>query len=158
MKSRLKSLRIPALVGLGLLAATSAQSVNRGTHTPPKVTMATSLVGASSLIVWSPDYQQSTPYLQRWSEAMQAEYARDGLRVQTLMRSGADVRVVASSQPLINATQQGVMLFDNDGQLRLVIAMPSDDQLSTAEAAAQALLAGHALPTWIQRANRTQRF
>ena len=160
MQSCIKLLRVPALISLSLLAATSAQSGNQLASDQAHVNVANSLLGAPTLVVWSsltaPDAADQV--LSRWASAMQAQYARTGLRVQTLERSSADVRQVVKSHALTASAKRGLMVFDNAGRLRLATAAPDNEQLSTAEAAAQALIAQRGLPAWIENSQTTQRY
>lgn len=160
MKSCIKLLRVPALISLSLLAATSAQSVNQLVSHQAPVRVANSLLGAPSLVVWSSQASPETAdrNLSRWAAAMQAQYARTGLRVQALERSSADVRQVVNSHALTASTARGLMVFDHAGRLRLATASPDSEHLSTAEAAAQALIAQRELPPWIDNTATTQRY
>ena len=154
MKLTLKILRIPTLVGVGLLAATSAQSINRLAPGVSPVTVAASLTGAPSLVVWqSSDKDGATS---DWARIMQAQYAVAGLRVQVLATTAADVRQVVGSQPFTASAAHGLMLFDHAGQLRMATVKPEYEQLSTAEVAAQALIAKRELPAWIASADNTR--
>ncbi|MBR9814790.1 hypothetical protein GYB61_13165 [bacterium] len=150
----LKILRIPALVGISLFATTAAQSLHQQAPTAEPVSVASSVLGAATLIVWQQTGDNSA--LRSWAETMQVQYAVAGLRVQTLARSAADVRQVVDGHRHTANTRSGLVLFDRAGHLRLAMVRPALEQLSNAEAASQALIAQRDIPGWIRNGGDTR--
>lgn len=149
----LKILAIPALVALSLVVATSAHSLARTQDSHTSTSVALSQVGRTTLVVW----HGGSADLAAWQVHMLAQYAGNGLMVQPLQGTPADVRGVHQASKRLRASVSGLMVFDTQGRLRVSAADPEVGHFSAAEVSVQALLGQRELPGWVGQSQQIKR-